>query len=505
MFLEQGGTIINGGDLSTAALITGGIYATYAAPATIINFGTIAQPNDGVTGVFLGDGGRVINGSSTDHAALISTTIRLMPKPSTVVNFGTTDTVELRNAHDRFIAESGSSVQGTAIVYYGGGTLEIASGVDTITGMGSTSVDYVGPRSTITGDMSMHSRNFATYVVEAGASLTLTGGNTLSSGDAFIDKGALSLAAGADLTLGDGARVELTGAVANAGTLALDSSGSDTELVIGGGGARVSGGGTIEMSGSKARIVGASAATLLTNLDDTLSGSGVIEGLSLINKGVIDGDTSGRLSVETGANTLRNTGLIENTGAGVTVIIGAIANTGTLQVIGAGVLTLEGAVTGGRVARIDGGTLHIFQAFGESVSFLGAAGVLKLGDSQGFTGLISGFSTTGGTALDLSDIGFTSGATTASFSGTTAGGALTVTDGTHTARIELAGDYLGSTFTVSSDGHGGTTVVDPASASSPAAAPIVQAMAPFQAGPPPHWVGTPAYEIPRHPMLLTPR
>jgi hypothetical protein len=38
---------------------------------------------------------------------------------------------------------------------------------------------------------------------------------------------------------------------------------------------------------------------------------------------------------------------------------------------------------------------------------------------------------------------------------------LTVTNGTQTAEINLTGDYLASTFTASSDGHGGTTVVDP--------------------------------------------
>jgi hypothetical protein len=44
---------------------------------------------------------------------------------------------------------------------------------------------------------------------------------------------------------------------------------------------------------------------------------------------------------------------------------------------------------------------------------------------------------------------------------------LTVTDGTHTAKITLVGDYTGSTFTVSSDGHGGTKVVDPTVAVAP--------------------------------------
>jgi hypothetical protein len=47
---------------------------------------------------------------------------------------------------------------------------------------------------------------------------------------------------------------------------------------------------------------------------------------------------------------------------------------------------------------------------------------------------------------------------------------LTVTDGTDTAHIHLSGNYLSSTFTVSSDGHGGTSVVDPTSTGQAASA-----------------------------------
>jgi hypothetical protein len=45
---------------------------------------------------------------------------------------------------------------------------------------------------------------------------------------------------------------------------------------------------------------------------------------------------------------------------------------------------------------------------------------------------------------------------------TSAGGTLHVTDGMHQANIALLGNYLASTFTTSSDGHGGTAVIDPA-------------------------------------------
>src|SRR5207248_3814942 len=44
---------------------------------------------------------------------------------------------------------------------------------------------------------------------------------------------------------------------------------------------------------------------------------------------------------------------------------------------------------------------------------------------------------------------------------TTSGGTLNVTDGTHTASIALLGNYMASSFTTASDGHGGTAVHDP--------------------------------------------
>ncbi|HEY7852394.1 MAG TPA: hypothetical protein VIB82_05420 [Caulobacteraceae bacterium] len=61
---------------------------------------------------------------------------------------------------------------------------------------------------------------------------------------------------------------------------------------------------------------------------------------------------------------------------------------------------------------------------------------------------------------------------------------LTVPDGTHTAHIKFAGNYTTSGWTLSSDGHGGTTVVDPAKAGAPPPhmLPLVTAMAGFGAG-----------------------
>jgi hypothetical protein len=50
---------------------------------------------------------------------------------------------------------------------------------------------------------------------------------------------------------------------------------------------------------------------------------------------------------------------------------------------------------------------------------------------------------------------------TPSYSGDASGGTLSVSDGTHSANIALLGNYMSSVFVAQSDGHGGTSVIDP--------------------------------------------
>src|SRR5262249_47185617 len=106
----------------------------------------------------------------------------------------------------------------------------------------------------------------------------------------------------------------------------------------------------------------------------------------------------------------------------------------------------------------DGGFVEISGGKPQSVVFAGTTGTLKIDHSVAFTGTVSGL--TGADAIDLADIHFDAD-TTATFSGTTTGGTLTVSDGTHPAHIALSGNYLSSGWTLSSDGNGGTVVVDP--------------------------------------------
>jgi hypothetical protein len=221
------------------------------------------------------------------------------------------------------------------------------------------------------------------------------------------------------------------------------------------------------------------------SLGQSLTDDGVLtvdNSLWIKSGATIVGAANGRLAIDTGTHPITNSGLIEASGAGQVVLRSAIQSGGTLEAAG-GTLIAMGAVGGAGHGVIASGELVFSSTFNQNVTFSGSTGALELAHSQSYTAVISGFSSSGGTALDLADIAFVS-AGQATFSG----GVLTVTDGTHTAHIHLAGNYAGSTFTASSDGHGGTTVVDPAAA---AAQRFIAASASMAAPPASPW---PAHE-----------
>jgi hypothetical protein len=388
------------------------------------------------------------------------------------------------------------------------------------TGVGGVIIQY-GTVANAAGTILAAAGSTVTLLVAdiAGGALQSAGSGQFiaSAGADTLDGTAKAIKDAADISLANGATLTIEGAIANSGAIALNGGSSNTDLVVGAAGVTLSGHGSIVLGGQATdRVRGASAASLLDNTGDTISGAGLLGTgqLTLVNAAggaIIGSSASAILTIDTGANTITNAGLIESAGK-ETLIASALANTGTLAADG-GTLIVEGAVTGAGVATIGGGTLDLVSTFSETVTFGGASGVLELGHSQSYSGSIAGFSKTGSTSLDLADIGFVSSAE-ATFSGTNTGGVLTVTDGTHTAHISLIGNYAKSTFTASSDGHGGTIVVDPTakdeaamSASPPSSHALVAAMAAM--GPrsgegwtrPSNDLGTSAF----NPHLLAPR
>src|SRR5581483_10567212 len=116
------------------------------------------------------------------------------------------------------------------------------------------------------------------------------------------------------------------------------------------------------------------------------------------------------------------------------------------------------AATTAPISVAAGATIELSAPYAGQVTFEAASGTLKLDNSSSFSGTVAGMSAQD--TIDFADINFAS-LQQPSFSGNSVGGMLTLTDGTHSANIALLGNYIASTFVTSSDGHGGTYVVDP--------------------------------------------
>jgi hypothetical protein len=304
-----------------------------------------------------------------------------------------------------------------------------------------------------------------------GGSTTLAaGGNVLVSDGGNVDTPASVLSGTitnqGTISIYQSSTLVLSGIIKNSGEVILIDAGRYTgQIVVDTYGISLSGGGRVDLgdSGSGGLTNSGGGQTTITNVDNTISGSGLIGSamIQLINQkaATIDANGSHALDLVAGSNTIINAGMIEATGMGGLVIQGIVANSGTIEANG-GTVTVSAAVTGSGSAVIATGTITFAAAFNQNVTFTGATGELVLAQSQAYTRSIAGFSVTGGTSLDLRDIAFTNPGE-ATFKGTTKGGMLTVSDGTHTANIKLVGDYTASTFTASSDGNGGVLIVDP--------------------------------------------
>jgi Ca2+-binding RTX toxin-like protein len=174
--------------------------------------------------------------------------------------------------------------------------------------------------------------------------------------------------------------------------------------------------------------------------------------MTLDNHGSIIADGSNALTIDTGANTVTNSGTLEATGAGGLVINSALDNSGQLWANG-GNLTVHGDVSGSGSALISGAAiLELDGAANVAVSFdANGAGSLKLGDADHFSGSIAGFG--GNDSLRLADIAVSAGGTL-SFMGDASGGTLTIGDGTSTAHLALKGSYANAGFIATADQGG---------------------------------------------------
>jgi len=496
--LYSGGNVTNGSVTDTGAYIRGvqqGVGLVFSG--TVTNFGALSGSGatHGDTGVQLNSGGRVNNGTAADRGASVAGyTGVLMNGYGEVFNYGAINGLGASTSESGidmtaggFVANGGptdrtASIEGASGVFIKGGAGTIFNAGTIVATENAFGVDLAAG-----GYLRNGSRNNPSALIQGYAGLYLNGGSGANfgviSGVGDDDLG-VKLGAGASIVngaaghagaliegyigvyvaAGQAATVTNFGSIEGAGEEAVSFNSSTDVLnveagstfvgdVLGGGGTLnlASGVGTLSALGGRyVTVSGSMAATTFTAFNSIEVGAGA----AFTDKGTA--------SISAG-DTL--------TAAG-SLTLAAVANAGTLSVLG-GILTVTGAVSGTGHVTIAGGTADFASSFNQAVSFSAGAAVLELAKSQTYTATLTGFSKSGGATLDLVDIAF-GGSTKATYAGTATSGVLTVTDGTHTAKINLKGNYLSSIFTVASDGHGGTDVKDP------------KAPAPMPAITPPH-------------------
>jgi hypothetical protein len=295
-----------------------------------------------------------------------------------------------------------------------------------------------------------------------GQTITLHGvdAGSLTDSDFVFDQTPVTENAGT-MTIGDGAILPLSGIIDNTGTIALNSTGSETDLQLIEHGITLEGGGQVILSDSAENVItGTVSDVTLTNVDNTISGAGHLgDGVMiLINQGTIIATGTNALEINTGTNTVSNSGTLEATGSGGLIIDSNVDNSGLLWAHGANI-TLNGSVTGSGSALMDGvATVEFGAASTANVALDAAAtGTIVLHDSFDFSGVVSGFN--GDDHLDLLNLAFGAG-TTASYAANQAGtgGTLSVTDGVHTANITLLGQYDPAGFQTEADKTTGTLI-----------------------------------------------
>ncbi|WP_223488343.1 VCBS domain-containing protein [Pseudomonas sp. A-RE-19] len=265
------------------------------------------------------------------------------------------------------------------------------------------------------------------------------------------------------LTIADGAIMPFGGSIHNSGTIELGSSGSQTNLEILFRGATLTGGGQVLLSDSAQNVIfGGSADTLLTNVDNRISGAGQLGAgeMMLVNAGLILASGVNSLVLDTGTHAIVNSGVLESTGAGGMTVASAVDNSGHLWANG-GDLRLLADVTGNGSATIDGdATLTFSGAAHGDVAFHGeGAGTLVIAHAEAAGSLVGILGLESNDLLMFGDLAF--GANTqlsynANASG--AGGLLTVDDGAHRAEVNLLGHYTVEDFQVTDGGQAGTQV-----------------------------------------------
>jgi hypothetical protein len=233
------------------------------------------------------------------------------------------------------------------------------------------------------------------------------------------------------------------------GVLRSDAGSIRTDRVENAGAIVVTGSGEIEVQGgllNSGRVVARGGSTLVS--------------LATNNSGAITTvDASTKVTLGDDLNVVTNSGQIMAKSASTIVFEDGVNNVsgGRLMVDLGGFMEIGGAAAGGLATiRGDGSVMNLQ---GSSVAltttnavFGAGSSRLMLDNSARYAGLVSGFS--GGDTIEVEDIAFVAGKDFYDASTNQ----LSLSDGIHSTRLQLLGQYAANAFAFASNGHGGTLV-----------------------------------------------
>jgi adhesin HecA-like repeat protein len=349
-------------------------------------------------------------------------------------------------------------------------------------GFGGSAVSSIFAGVGPTG-LNLITNSTGTVLVDAGSTLDLEGSGisggtvdvygtldstgTSSINDASITNTGTLVASSGTLTIDPGS-IDNSGLLeANGGALTIDAT-----PVINSGTLEATGGGALTLSSDSVTNTGGTVEVAFGSVL-YLQDSGISGGTVSICGTM---DSTGASTISDATTTIAAGAIIESTGGTLQIYGGTIENYGTLEASHGGTLLIDDIVQNhGGNAIIAGGTLDfVSKTDVNEITFDNGSGTPKYGElilgdvSGGYSATINGFA---GTASNLSNsdgIDLTNFVVTHESETTTTGGIVTLELYAGSERVSLTFDDFAGTLIVGSDGHSGTLITDPPTASSDA-------------------------------------
>lgn len=283
-------------------------------------------------------------------------------------------------------------------------------------------------------------------VTNNGTFITTNGGGIGVMAPFFVNNGQINLAGGND-------NLEISSAykqgpftaqttTSGSGTITLSGAGSTVRFID----SQTFASGTIALTGAGATLTDATDGNNVATPSTLTFGAA-----SVINVSATSADITSWYNT---SNHVIENGTINASAAGglLTINPGLFTNNGTIAVSNGDTVKLGAATDGtGSVTLAGGAKLEVAAALAatDQVTFVDAAAdTLKIDTPSAFAATINGFAL--GDTIDLGGVA----ATAASW----AAGVLAVQTGSGVIDLSLAGSYAGSTFSVASDGSGGSLI-----------------------------------------------